>query len=82
MEIKQRLSTENDRAKHSFAQPKLTSKRVLKGISEESIGMTGYNLIHNLIMGTINHLRQDFSQLKTVGGAYTFESWPTEKVVN
>ena len=64
MKIKQRLSTANDAAKHCFAQPKLTSKsrRVLMGISEESIGMTGYNLIYNLIIGTSNHLRQDFSE--------------------
>ena len=53
-----------------------------EGIYEESIGMSGSNLIVNLIIGKINYLRKYFSQLETVGGAETFESWPSEKGVN
>ena len=41
-----------------------------------------WSLPFNLINCTIDQLRQYFSQLKTVGGAETFESWPSEKGVN
>ena len=80
METKHRPSTDDDGVKHCFALPKITSQRVPEGIYEESIGMSGWNLIFNLLIGTINCLRQYFSQLKTVGRAETFVSWSSEKV--
>ena len=83
METKHRPSTEDDGVKHyCFALPKITSERVPEGTYEEGIGMSGWNLIFILIIGTINYSRRRFSQLKTVGRAKAFESWPSEKGVN
>ena len=41
METKHRPSTNDDGVEHCFSLPKLTIKRVLEGIYEESIGMSG-----------------------------------------
>ena len=53
-----------------------------EGIYEESIRVSGSNLILNLIIDTTNYFRHSFSQWKTMGRAETFESWPSEKGVN
>ena len=80
METKHRPSTEDDGVKHyCFALPKITSERVPEGTYEESIGMSGWNLIFNLIIGTNKLVETIFSQLNNVGRAKTFESWPSEK---
>ena len=45
METKHRALTDDDDVKHCFAMPKITSQRFPEGIYEESIGMSGWNLI-------------------------------------
>ena len=82
METKHLPSTDDDGVQHYFALSKIASKRVPEGTYEEGIGMSGWNLIFILIIGTINYSRRRFSQLKTVGRAKAFESWPSEKGVN
>ena len=74
--------TDDDGVKHCFALLKITSTRLPEGIYEERIGMSGWNLMFSLIIGARNYLRQHFFQFKTTGRAATFESWPSEKMVN
>ena len=80
METTPRPLTNDDGVKHSSALPKMTSKRVAKGIFEESNGMSEWKLISNLIIGTMNYLRQYVSQ-KKLGRAQVFESWQSEQGV-